>query len=81
MLAELFGHILVGIVRVVDWILDMVRAFFFLKRRMNERSRVGESPLEEERRRWWKRMEQVWFVIALPLMAIATGLGVAVEWW
>lgn len=80
MLAELLGYILFGIVRVVDWILDVVRALFFLRRKMNERSLVGESPLEEEHRRWWQRVEQVWFVIALVLLAVAAGLGVAVGW-
>lgn len=80
MLAELLGHILIGIVRVMGWILDVVHALFFLRRKMNERSLVGESPLEEEHRRWWQRVEQVWFVIALVLMAAAAWLGVAVEW-
>lgn len=79
MLAELLGHILMGIVRVVGWILDVVRALFFLRRKMDERSLVVESPLEEEHRRWWQRVEQVLFVIVLVLMAIAAGLGVAVN--
>lgn len=81
MLAEFIGHLLVGIVRVVDGILGVFGAFSALERKMNEGSRVGESPMEAENRRWWERVGEVWLVIALLLLAIAAVLGVAVEWW
>ncbi|MGV3662626.1 MAG: hypothetical protein ACO1TE_20755 [Prosthecobacter sp.] len=54
MLAEFIGHLFVGIVRVVDGILGVFGVFCALERKMNEGSRVGESPMEAENRRGWE---------------------------
>lgn len=81
MLTELLGHILVGVVRVVDTVLGVFTGLSSLERKMREGSLVGESPQEAESRRWWQRVGDVWFLVGLVLLCIAALLGVAVDLW
>jgi hypothetical protein len=61
MLEELIGHIILFAVRVVDGILGLVGVLRAGSRTLMENSRVGESPMEAESRRWWDRLGNRWF--------------------
>lgn len=80
MLAELIGHIIVGVVRVMDVVFGPVGGLFALEEKMKEGTRVGESAMEAESRRWWQRVGEIWYLIGFVLLLIALLLGVAVEW-
>lgn len=81
MLAELIAHLITGIVRVGDMVMDVVGVLFDLDRKMKDGSRVGESPQEAESRRWWQRVEDRWFVIAMILLLTAAAVFAVAEWW
>lgn len=80
MIEELLGRVLVIGVRVVDWIVGLFGALHWTERRMRENSRVGESPMEAESRRWWDRVDDRWFWLSLILLGIAAALGVEAAW-
>lgn len=80
MLEELSGHLIVFAVRVVDGILGLFGVLRAGSRTLMENSRVGESPMEAESRRWWDRLFNRWFWLSLLLLVIAAWLGASVEW-
>jgi len=57
MLEELIGHIILFAVRVVEGILGLFGVLRAGSRTLMENSRVGESPMEAESRRWWDRLD------------------------
>ena len=81
MLEELIGHILIIVVRVVDGILGLFGVLRAGSQTMRENSRVGESPMEAESRRWWDRLDNRCFWLSLLLIGIAAALGVSRNWW
>jgi len=81
MLEELIGHILVFAVRVVDGILSLLGVLHAGSQTLVENSRVGESPMEAESRRWGERVNNRWFWLSLILLGIAAALGVSRDWW
>ena len=80
MLEELIGHIILFAVRVVDGILGLVGVLRAGSRTLMENSRVGESPMEAESRRWWDRLDNRWFWLSLLLLGSAVALAVSREW-
>lgn len=80
MLEELIGHVIVFTVRVVDSLLGLFGVLRLGSERMAENSRVGESPMEAESRRWWDRLFNRWFWLSLLLLGIAAALGASREW-
>jgi uncharacterized protein YqhQ len=80
MLEELIGHIIVFAVRVVDGILGLFAVMRAGSRTLMENSRVGESPMESESRRWWDRLDYRCFWLSLLFMGIAAALGVSRNW-
>ncbi len=81
MLEELVGSVIVIAVRVVDGILGLFGILRAGSRTLMENSRVGESPMEAESRRWWDRLDNRWFWLSLLLLGIAAALGVNRGWW
>lgn len=81
MLEELIGHIIFFAVRVVDGILGLFGILRAGSRTLMENSRVGESPMEADSRRWWDRLYNRWFWLSLLLLGIAAALGVNRGWW
>ena len=81
MLEELIGHLIASAVRVVDGILEFFDLLRAGSRTLMENSRVGDSPLQAETRRWWDRFYDRWFWLSLLLLGIAAALGVGWEWW
>ena len=82
MLEELIGHLIVFAVRVVDGILGLFGVLHAGSRTLVENSRVGESPMEAQSRRWWDRLDNRWFWLSLLLLGIAAALGVSRDaWW
>lgn len=81
MLEELLGHLILWIVRVLDGILALFGVLSSGSRTLLENSRVGESPMEAESRRWWDRLDNRWFWLSLLLAGIAAALGVSLQWW
>jgi len=81
MLEELIGHVIVFAVRMVDSLLGLVGVLRLGSERMAENSRVGESPMEVESRRWWDRLFNRWFWLSLLLLGIAASLGARADWW
>lgn len=75
MLEELIGHLLVLVVRVVDGILGLFGVLRLGSERLAENSRVGESPMEAESRRWWDQLSNRWFWLSVLLLGIAAALG------
>jgi hypothetical protein len=61
-----------------SWLFEVLRAG---SRTLMENSRVGDSPLQAETRRWWDRFYDHWFWLSLRLLGIAAALGVGWEWW
>jgi len=80
MLEEIAGHILVIAVRIVDGVLGLFGLLRAGSETLAENSRVGESPMEAESRRWWERLFNRWFWLSLLLLGIAAWLGASVEW-
>lgn len=80
MLEELIGHIILFAVRVVDGILGLVGVLRAGSRTLMENSRVGESPMEAESRRWWDQLDNRWFWLSLLLLGSAVALAVSREW-
>ena len=80
MLEELIGHLILFVVRVVDGILGLVGVLRAGSRTLMENSRVGESPMEAESRRWWDRLDNRWFWLSLLLLGSAVALAVSREW-
>lgn len=80
MLEELIGHLILFAVRVVDGIMELFGVLRAGSRTLMENSRVGESPMEAESRRWWDRLDNRWFWISLLLIGIAAAVGVRREW-
>lgn len=80
MLEELIGHLILFAVRMVDGILGLFGVLRAGSRTLMENSRVGESPMEAESRRWWDRLYNRWFWLSLVLLIIAAALGVSQEW-
>jgi len=81
MLEELIGHVIVFAVRVVDGILGLFEVLQMGSRTLRESSRVGDSPLQAETRRWWDRFYDRWFWHSLLLLVIAAALGVGWGFW
>jgi len=82
MLEELIGHLIVFAVRAVDSILGLFGVLHAGSQTLRENSRVGESPMEAESRRWWDRLFNRWFWLSLLLLGIAAALGVSRDgWW
>lgn len=67
---EVVAAIIALFVRLVDGILSVFGLFHAVDRHRAENSRVGESPMEAESRRWWERLFNVWFWISLTLLGI-----------
>lgn len=80
MLEELIGHLILFAVRVVDGILGLFGVLRAGSQTLLENSRVGESPMEAESRRWWDRLYNRWFWLSLVLLIIAAAFGVSQEW-
>ena len=80
MLEELIGHVIVFAVRVVDSLLGLFGVLRLGSERMAENSRVGESPMEAESRRWWDRLFNRWFWLSLLRLGIESCLGASVDW-
>lgn len=80
MLEELIGHLILFAVRMVDGILGLFGVLRAGSRTLTENSRVGESPMEAESRRWWDRVDNRWFWLSLVLLIIAAAFGVSQEW-
>lgn len=80
MLEELIGHVIIFAVRVVDSLLGFFGVLRLGSERMAENSRVGESPMEAESRRWWDRLFNRWFWLSLLLLGLAAWLGASVDW-
>jgi hypothetical protein len=80
MLEELIGHIILFAVHVVDGILGLFGVLRAGSRTLMENSRVGESPMEAESRRWWDRLDNRWFWLSLLLLGITVALAVSREW-
>ncbi|MHB1079962.1 MAG: hypothetical protein ACYC67_11190 [Prosthecobacter sp.] len=78
---EVIIHIIAFAVRVVDSILGLFGVLRAGSRTLVENSRVGESPMEAESRRWWDRFYNRWFWLSLLLLGIAAALGASREWW
>ena len=81
MLEELIGHLIASAVRIVDGILEFFDLLRAGSRTLMENSRVGDSPLQAETRRWWDRFHDRWFWLSLLLLGVAAALGVGGEWW
>lgn len=81
MLEELFVHVIVFAVRVVDGILGLFGVLRAGSRTMLENSRLGESPMQAESRQWWDQLYNRWFWLSLLLLGIAAALGVSAGWW
>lgn len=81
MLEGLIGHLLVLVVRVVDGILGLFGVLRMGSERMAESSRVGESPMEAESRRWWDQLFNRWLWLSLLLLGIAAALGASTWGW
>lgn len=81
MLEELIGHLILFAVRVVDGILGLFGVLRAGSQTLADNSRVGESPMEAESRRWWDRLDNRWFWLSLLLLGIAAVLGVNAGRW
>lgn len=75
MFEELIGHLILLAVRVVDGILGLFGVLRAGSRILMENSRVGESPMEAESRRWWDRLDNRWFWLSLLLLGIAAAFA------
>ena len=80
MLEELIGHLILCAVRAVDCVMGLFGVLRAGSQTMRENSRVGESPMEAESRRWWDRLDNRWFWLSLLLLGIAAAFGGHREW-
>lgn len=80
MLEELIGHLILFAVRVADGIMGLFGVLRAGSRTLMENSRVRESPMEAESRRWWDRLDNRWFWLSLLFLGIAAAFGVRGTW-
>lgn len=70
MLEELLGHHILCAVRVVDCVMGLFGVLRAGSQTLMENSRVGESPIQAESRRWWDRLDNRWFWLSLLLLGV-----------